>query len=585
MDNFQELLKEIKQDGLGRRKDSARTNELLEQLVVSFRGFKKPKENNQSLINDKPFSLKEDFEKFKGELRDSFLFVKKGIMGTAPSGIGSAGLEDGANVRNTPAELMADESEKQTQTINELLNTTTESLSTLKKIGFILEGSSEQLKLDQEDNKTQKEVLKELQKLNEVTAENVAAGGGIGIDLGIGGGKPAVGLPEGPDKKNTKQGAKGLGKSLLKKIPVVGAVAGLAFGASRLMQGDTVGAGMEVASGLAGTIPAVGTAASVSIDAALAAKDAGIFDKKEAPAAPPPPPPKLAKAEIKKASGGVSSIKAEENLEQLQMAQGELQGIYKDYRDEKAKVSEKLAGDRKNYPEGFIDDPSDPEYPKELKAIDDKYKKIIDAKKKEVEQLSKAPGISEAKARQAKAEADEQDDDKEISPAKTKSKVTGEKTKTTTDTTVTGGGSTTTKMVLSKDAQKAEAESPEMSKRHQAEYTELRGKLEAEGKLEGKSRREIMNMPEIKELRARQNEEENTRGKRVTEGMSYEVSKTSSENATMRDEMSSIKSGQTAIMNNVSNNSQTTYVPIKGEPRPGSRGSALDKYNDRVATY
>ena len=140
-------------------------------------------------------------------------------------------------------------------------------------------------------------------------------------------------------------------------------------------------------------------------------------------------------------------------------------------------------------------------------------------------------------------------------------------------------------MVLSKDAQKAEAESPEMSKRHQAEYTELRGKLEAEGKLEGKSRREIMNMPEIKELRARQNEEENTRGKRVTEGMSYEVSKTSSENATMRDEMSSIKSGQTAIMNNVSNNSQTTYVPIKGEPRPGSRGSALDKYNDRVATY
>ena len=223
--------------------------------------------------------------------------------------------------------------------------------------------------------------------------------------------------------------------------------------------------------------------------------------------------------------------------------------------------------------------------PKELKAIDDKYKKIIDAKKKEVEQLSKAPGISEAKARQAKAEADEQDDDKEISPAKTKSKVTGEKTKTTTDTTVTGGGSTTTKMVLSKDAQKAEAESPEMSKRHQAEYTELRGKLEAEGKLEGKSRREIMNMPEIKELRTRQDQEQDARGKRITDGMTYEVSKTSGENAAMRDEMSSTKGGQTAVMNNVSNNTQTTYMPMKGEPRPGSRGSALDKYSDRTAAY
>jgi hypothetical protein len=39
---------------------------------------------------------------------------------------------------------------------------------------------------------------------------------------------------------------------------------------------------MELASGAAGTIPGIGTAASVGIDTALAAKDMGAFDKKAA---------------------------------------------------------------------------------------------------------------------------------------------------------------------------------------------------------------------------------------------------------------------------------------------------------------
>jgi hypothetical protein len=66
---------------------------------------------------------------------------------------------------------------------------------------------------------------------------------------------------------------KGLGKSFLKKIPIIGAIAGLGFAASRALEGDWAGAGLEAASGLAGTIPGVGTAASVGIDAALAARD------------------------------------------------------------------------------------------------------------------------------------------------------------------------------------------------------------------------------------------------------------------------------------------------------------------------
>lgn len=67
--------------------------------------------------------------------------------------------------------------------------------------------------------------------------------------------------------------AKGAGKSLLKKIPLVGLAAGIGFGVSRLMKGDIAGAVGEVASGAASTIPGLGTAASVAIDAGLAARD------------------------------------------------------------------------------------------------------------------------------------------------------------------------------------------------------------------------------------------------------------------------------------------------------------------------
>lgn len=64
------------------------------------------------------------------------------------------------------------------------------------------------------------------------------------------------------------------------------------------------------------------------------------------------------------------------------------------------------------------------------------------------------------------------------------------------------------------------------------------------------------------------------------------VSQTSTENAAMKDQMAGGKTQSTPIvMNNVSNNNQTTYVPIKGEPRPGSRGSALDRYNDRISNF
>ena len=78
-------------------------------------------------------------------------------------------------------------------------------------------------------------------------------------------------------KGGAKTGAKIAGKtafkSVLKKIPIIGAIAGLGFAASRLMKGDKTGAALEAVSGLAGTVPGVGTAASVGADVALAAHD------------------------------------------------------------------------------------------------------------------------------------------------------------------------------------------------------------------------------------------------------------------------------------------------------------------------
>lgn len=74
-------------------------------------------------------------------------------------------------------------------------------------------------------------------------------------------------------KTLAKLGAKTVGKSLVKKIPIVGLLAGLGFAAYRAAKGDWAGAGMEVASGAAGTIPGIGTAASVGIDLALAKRD------------------------------------------------------------------------------------------------------------------------------------------------------------------------------------------------------------------------------------------------------------------------------------------------------------------------
>jgi hypothetical protein len=72
---------------------------------------------------------------------------------------------------------------------------------------------------------------------------------------------------------SAKQTGKQGGKSVAKKIPLVGAVVGCGLGFWRLSQGDRDGAALELASGLASTAPGYGTAVSVALDIGIAGRD------------------------------------------------------------------------------------------------------------------------------------------------------------------------------------------------------------------------------------------------------------------------------------------------------------------------
>jgi hypothetical protein len=70
-------------------------------------------------------------------------------------------------------------------------------------------------------------------------------------------------------------------KSLLKKIPILGALIGMGLAYKRFKDGDYIGAGAELLSGIVSIFPGIGTAASVAIDAGLAARDMGYIGDRQ----------------------------------------------------------------------------------------------------------------------------------------------------------------------------------------------------------------------------------------------------------------------------------------------------------------
>lgn len=141
-----------------------------------------------------------------------------------------------------------------------------------------------------------------------VIVNGMGLGGGLGGDGGFGGGSgggrsraPRGGTKHGMTRAErissinarraaAGKGALGLAKagkfasfgkaafhSGIKKVPIIGALAGIGFGLMRARSGDWVGAAMEVGSGVAGSFPGLGTAASLGLDMALGARDMGVM--------------------------------------------------------------------------------------------------------------------------------------------------------------------------------------------------------------------------------------------------------------------------------------------------------------------
>ena len=103
--------------------------------------------------------------------------------------------------------------------------------------------------------------------------------GGLGGALagGVAGGVVDTAAGKMLEKSAPKIAAKIAGKTALKtvakKIPILGAIVGAGLAADRAVGGDWEGAGMELASGIAGTFFGPGTVASLGLDAALAKRD------------------------------------------------------------------------------------------------------------------------------------------------------------------------------------------------------------------------------------------------------------------------------------------------------------------------
>lgn len=114
-------------------------------------------------------------------------------------------------------------------------------------------------------------------------AARTAGRAGLQAAGGFAAGGLGLGARTGARRAGVKLGASAL-KSGLKKIPFLGALMGIGFGAQRAMRGDLLGAGMEVVSGVASILPGAGTAASLGIDAALLARDMGGASAPSAPA-------------------------------------------------------------------------------------------------------------------------------------------------------------------------------------------------------------------------------------------------------------------------------------------------------------
>ena len=72
-------------------------------------------------------------------------------------------------------------------------------------------------------------------------------------------------------------GKKAMLGAVAKAVPGLSVLAGVGFGINALMKGDPVAAGLHVASGIAGLVPGIGTATSLTLTGAAVARESGML--------------------------------------------------------------------------------------------------------------------------------------------------------------------------------------------------------------------------------------------------------------------------------------------------------------------
>lgn len=463
----------------------------------------------------------------------------------------------------------------------------------------------DQLKVAEETKDTQKEILKELKKLNDTTEDKSSGDGGL----------PS--LPDLPGKlgKGSKASTVGKAAGAGSKLGI-GAMGGVAAGAAAVgLIGGLTYLGFRKDSQIAETKDeaavkkaemdqrlASGAASIEEATGSGLSKEDELFQstfltpKKSSSASSESTPqtvvggttvtsstPALAPSSTK-VGGAVAAtvgkspleskplakevVQGDANLEEYQMAKAELQGLQKEYSDAKFEVQKEFGNKKETR--------GSPEHIAAKKAVDEKYLPLIEAQKKEVEKLSKAPGVKEAAAREKE---------------ENKSFFEGPE------------NSTVSKRVQSADAAAAQKEMTGLEGKHEKEREQTVAKLQKEGKIKEHTIDDYENVPELKALTAKQEKERADLQARIDSGtssetstrskvsppapsLSTEVTQTSVENQALRDEITTSKGISTPIVsNNVTNTSTNNYVPIKADPRPNSRGSALDNYVGRITSY
>lgn len=345
----------------------------------------------------------------------------------------------------------------------------------------------------------------------------------------------------------------------------------------------------------------VEAATPIAVPATAAVTSAALAPAKETKAAVTPAPKATTAPSTKPAAKGPSlneQMEGDANLEKFQIARGDLQQLQEEYKDAKFEVQKEFGNKKETR--------GSPEHKAALKAVDDKYLPLIEAQKKEVEKLSKAPGVKEAQVREKESNesfdkalsGDKSDLDKPLAAPSVKP---NEKFIVTQESTLSesGGGSTTTTRVRSADAQAAQKEMAGIEGKQEKEREQMVAKLQKEGKIKEHTIDDYENIPELKELVAKQENERASIQARMDKGSTTEttrlspiasttttsstVGNISQENMDMlqRD----VESGKPIVINNTSTMSTNTssIAPIRTLPRPSN--NSFERKQSSVASF